>query len=115
MHPCMLLLDEAFEVAKQEEQALATEDVDQIEALSTKRADLLAKAWDQRKDMDEEELKNRLQEMQAVHEKLTTTSKYLHESIRSQLNTRRKQNGYLAGAKSRTAHANKSFYLSKTS
>ncbi len=115
MHPCMVLLDKAFELAKQEELALAAEDVDQLETLSAQRTDLLIKAWKQRKGMDEDDLKARLHDMRVMHEKLTRSTECLHESIRSQLSTRRKQNGYFAGSRSRTAHASKSFYLSKTS
>ena len=115
MHPSAAKLEEALSLARLEESALADEDLDRAEELADKRADLLFDAWSLRKGYAVELLCERLQELQAVQQRLNERAESLRDRLSNQISSERKQSKYFDGYRHAKAQAQKSFYCDKRS
>jgi HPt (histidine-containing phosphotransfer) domain-containing protein len=115
MHPCAALLDEAIALAQQERQALAEEDVDKLEELAHRRADLLNDAWGMREGYAQNVLLEHLQKMRLIHEQLQNHAETLRDKLAEQISVERKQAKYLDGFHNADAQSQKAYYFDKRS
>ena len=115
MHACAVLLDNVLALVREEEQALAREDVDTMEELAVQRAGLLRQAWEQRQGYDEEALKRNLVVVRDANEKLHVAAKALHAKYREQQQNGRKQAKYFSAERNAYSQMQKSQFFNKIS
>jgi hypothetical protein len=109
------LLDEAFDLLRQEEEALAREDVDSAAALAEKRAAVLGAAWSARDDHDPSRLAEGLKRMHQGQRGLVETAERLQARYLEQRANNRRQARYFDAGKKLQAQRDKSFYCDKIS
>jgi hypothetical protein len=109
------LLDEAFELLRQEEEALAREDVDSAGDLAEQRAKTLSQAWRARDGEDPDSLAERLRDMLGRQTRLHAAAEALRAKYREQRGNSRKQSRYFDADRKLRAIRDKSFYCDKIS
>ena len=115
MHPCAVLLEQALDCARREEDALLIEDTEQADELADQRADLLHEAWHSRDGFDAGELLALLCKMEGKQERLRELAAALYDKMSAQLTTANKQGKYFSGSRYRIAQSEKSYYCNKVS
>lgn len=115
MHKCALLFDKFFLLADLEEEAIAAEDMDRVDALALERTGLLRQIWQERAGCDKEKLQTLLQRANEYQQKLTEAARALHARYREQQRNGRKQSRYFNMDRHIQADLQKSFYCDKVS
>ena len=115
MHACAALLEDALALMREEEQALALEDVDRMEELANRRATLLNQAWTQRQGYDEETLRQQLVAVRDANETLHAKAEVLHARYREQQQNGRKQAKYFSTERHIYSQMQKSQFFNKIS
>lgn len=110
MHPCAAYLNEVQEVMRNEQAALAAEDLDLLEQLADQRHTLLKKAWDARAGYDESQLLNHLLEVEKLQQGLREKAQELQVDLRRRMNDGNKQARYFDGDRHIHSQLKKSLY-----
>lgn len=115
MHACAALLEEAFDLVRQEENALLEEDIDTVDELAQQRVELLKKVWRERAGYDEDALRVQFLNMQEAQKNLKEQADALHAKYRQQQQYSRKQTKYFDTDRKIHSELQKSFYCDKVS
>lgn len=115
MHACAVLFDKFFSLVGLEEEALAAEDMDRVNALASERTAILQKAWEEREGYDEDQLRQNLLRAEKHQEKLAETARTLYAKYKEQQKNGRKQARYMDLDRGIYAELQKSFYCDKVS
>lgn len=115
MHKCATLFNRFFALVDLEEDAIAAEDIEKVNALAAERAAVLQEAWGQREGFDEETLRTHILHAGKCQEKLTEAASVLHAKFRQQQKNGRKQSRYFSMDRNLHAELQKSFYCDKVS
>lgn len=115
MHPCAALFKDVFALIRDEENALAEEDIDRLEELAQQRADLMQKIWSLRDGYDNDALMIGLRAVRDAHGKLTASADALHAKYRIQQQNGRKQAKYFTTERHVYSQIQKSQYFNKIS
>jgi hypothetical protein len=110
MRAANALLDEAFDLLRQEEEALAREDVDSAGALAERRAKALGQAWQAREGLDKGLLAERLREMHQRQKGLGAAAEALRAVYQERRSNSRKHSRYFDADRKLLADRDKSFY-----
>ncbi|MDL2267543.1 hypothetical protein LJC46_06110 [Desulfovibrio sp. OttesenSCG-928-G15] len=115
MHPSLALLKEVTALLREEEVALADENLEAAEELSAKRKDVLADIWAKRQGCDEEELRKGLSAVLAANRSLQIKAESLQQKYQAQKQAGRKQTKYFSTERHLHSAMRKSVYCdSKT-
>ncbi len=99
MADSLALLDQALMLGENELNALACGDVDAADDSAQERGKLLTRAWEQRESVQEDDLRQKLLQLQTLQGRLTSEARKLHQSLREELQRSRKESTRLAGYK----------------
>lgn len=115
MHRCSALFDKYFALVSLEEEALAVEDIDRVNALASERTAILNEAWEEREGYDENALRQHIIKAGKCQEKLIEAAHSLHVKFKEQQKNGRKQSRYMNIDRNIHAELQKSFYCNKVS
>ncbi|MFV0422708.1 hypothetical protein [Oleidesulfovibrio sp.] len=93
----LALLDQALTLGEGELNALAEGDVDTADTSAQERGRLIALAWEKRDSVREDELREKLLQLQTLQGRLTSEARKLHQSLREELQRSRKESTRLSG------------------
>jgi hypothetical protein len=99
MTDSLALLDQALTLGESELSALADGDVDSADSSAQQRSRLIAMAWEKRGSVQEDELREKLLQLQSLQGRLTSEARRLHQSLREELQRSRKESVRLSGYK----------------
>lgn len=115
MHPCAGLIEEILALCREENTALASEDVDRAEELAGQRLALLEKLGGLRAGYSEKALGASLARLRAEHAILRVAAENLHHKLRQMQNSSRKQSRYFNHDRKIQSQFNRSLYFDKFS
>ncbi|MDR1946570.1 MAG: hypothetical protein LBQ51_05330 [Desulfovibrio sp.] len=115
MFPATALLSEALDLAREEAQALSDEDVDRADALSAKRAGILAELCSTLRPHAGEDAVKHLLILDKAQKDLTAEAGKLLGKLREQYRQGRKMAGYFNNDRRLNRELKKSFYCDTVS
>lgn len=115
MHPSLVLLKDVTVLLREEEAAIADENLEAAEELSAKRQAVLDDIWAKREGCDEEALRNGLSAVLAASRSLQAKAELLERKYQAQKMAGRKQTKYFSTERHLHSAMRKSVYCdSKT-
>jgi hypothetical protein len=115
MFSTTVMLTEALDLAREESQALFDRDVDRADALSAKRAEILAAACAALRPQAGEKALQCLRLLDAAQKDLTAEASKLLGELRTQYRQGRKMTGYFDSDRKLNRELKKSFYCDAVS
>lgn len=110
MHPALALLEEVTALLGAEEEALAQEDLERVEELSSRRAAVLNDVWQMRQGCDETVLHDALAAVLQMNKTLTAKAEALEKKYQQQQQMGRKQTKYFSTERHLHSAMRKSIY-----